>query len=261
MSSATEPLIIGLLHPGEMGAAVGRCLADGGHTVLWASEGRGLATADRARAAGLTDAGTPAAVAGQAGIVISVCPPRPRSTSPARCRPCAGCTWTRTRSLPALPARSPGSCERRAARTSTAASWGRRPTRPAAATRSLHDLFEPTRLEPRVVDGHDCSASAVKMAYAAWTKGSAALLLAVGALATAEGVAGHLLAEWQLSQPGLADRAEGAQRSAAAKGWRWEVEMREIAATMAAAGQPGGFHLAAAEIYARHPRPRPGPAG
>ena len=100
----------------------------------------------------------------------------------------------------------------------------------AAVTRSLRDLFEPTRLDPRVVGAGACAASAVKMAYAAWTKGSAALLLAVRSLAGAEGVSGDLVAEWQLSQAGLADQADGAQRSAAAKGWRWEAEMREIAA-------------------------------
>ena len=54
--------VIGLLHPGEMGAAVGRCLAGRGHEVLWAAEGRGPDTAARAAAAGLSDAGTVAAL-------------------------------------------------------------------------------------------------------------------------------------------------------------------------------------------------------
>ena len=67
--------VIGLLHPGEMGAAVGRCLTGAGHEVLWASEGRGPQTAARARAAGLTDAGTPAEVADRADIIFSICPP------------------------------------------------------------------------------------------------------------------------------------------------------------------------------------------
>ena len=43
-----------------------------------------------------------------------------------------------------------------------------------------------------------------------------------------------------------------AVRSATAKGWRWVAEMEEIAATFAAAGQPDGFHRAAAEIYRRY---------
>jgi hypothetical protein len=87
------------------------------------------------------------------------------------------------------------------------------------------------------------------MAYAAWTKGSAALLLAARALARAEGVEDSLLAEWALSQPGLDGRSGGAAGSAAAKGWRWAGEMEEIAASMTADGLPGGFHLAAAEVF------------
>ena len=89
------------------------------------------------------------------------------------------------------------------------------------------------------------------MAYASWTKGTAALLLAARALARAEGVEETLLAEWGISQPGLEARSAGAAGSAAAKGWRWIAEMEEIAATMAAADLPEGFHQAAAEIYRR----------
>ena len=89
------------------------------------------------------------------------------------------------------------------------------------------------------------------MAYASWTKGTAALLLAARALARAEGVEDVLLAEWGISQPGLAERSARAAGAAAAKGWRWIAEMEEIAATMAAVGLPKGFHQAAAEIYRR----------
>jgi hypothetical protein len=63
-----------------------------------------------------------------------------------------------------------------------------------------------------------------------------------------------LLAEWELSQPDLAQRTLGAARSAALKGWRWVAEMEEIADSMAAAGLPRGFHESAAEIFRRQPR-------
>ena len=109
-------------------------------------------------------------------------------------------------------------------------------------------LFGGTDVDARVVPPPG-SASAVKMAYASWTKGSAALLLAARALARAEGVEPVLLEEWGISQPGLERRSAAATGSAAAKGWRWVAEMEEIAATMAAAGLPDGFHQAAAEIY------------
>jgi hypothetical protein len=112
-------------------------------------------------------------------------------------------------------------------------------------------LFRRSALEARIADGPPFAASSVKMAYAAWTKGTSALLLAVRALARAEGVERTLLAEWALSQPGLADQAEGAGMSAALKGWRWVGEMEEIAASMAGAGLPTGFHGAAADIYDR----------
>jgi Domain of unknown function (DUF1932) len=60
------------------------------------------------------------------------------------------------------------------------------------------------------------------------------------------------VAEWARSLPELGDEHERALRAAAAKGWRWVAEMEEIAATFAAAGQPDGFHLAAAEVFRRY---------
>jgi hypothetical protein len=126
----------------------------------------------------------------------------------------------------------------------------------------IRDLFSGSWLDVRIVDGPAGAASAVKMAYAAWTKGTAALLLAARALAEANGpgVRDALLGEWELSQPALAARSQGAARSAAVKGWRWVAEMEEIAASMAAAGLPDGFHRAAAEIFRRQPRAMDGDA-
>src|SRR5216683_4403886 len=67
--------LIGLLHPGEMGAAVAACLTGRGYQVLWVPAGRGPATRARAAQAGLADAETITALAAQAGIILSVCPP------------------------------------------------------------------------------------------------------------------------------------------------------------------------------------------
>jgi 3-hydroxyisobutyrate dehydrogenase-like beta-hydroxyacid dehydrogenase len=106
-------------------------------------------------------------------------------------------------------------------------------------------------LQAIVVPGGSGAASAVKMAYASWTKGSAALLLAVSAMASAEGVEDSLVAEWKISQPDLSARAESAAKGNAKKAWRFIGEMEEIAATYAAAGLPDSFHQGAAEIYRR----------
>ena len=62
---------VGLLHPGEMGAAIGALLVDRGHEVLWLPRGRSEETARRAAAAGLTSADD---LKG-ADVVLSVAPP------------------------------------------------------------------------------------------------------------------------------------------------------------------------------------------
>ena len=253
--------VIGLLHPGEMGAAVGRCLTGRGHTVLWASEGRGPASTRRAEAAGLTDAGTAQAVAGRAEVILSVCPPH-AAMDVARAVTGFGGLYVDANAV------SPGTAQEIA--TLIAAGGGRYvdggiiglpPVTPGQTrlylsgphAQTVSELFVGSPLEARVTGGSPTAASAVKMAYAGWTKGSAALLLAMRALAQAEGVEDTLLAEWALSQPSLPDRSRGSARSATLKGWRWVAEMEEIAATMGAAGLPSGFHRAAAEIYRRFP--------
>ena len=66
---------IGVLHPGEMGAAVAAALRTGGHDVVWASAGRSADTSARAAAAGLRDVGSVQDLAAACDIVVSVCPP------------------------------------------------------------------------------------------------------------------------------------------------------------------------------------------
>ena len=254
--------VIGLLHPGDMGAAVGRCLTGRGHEVLWASEGRGPDTAARAKAAGLADAGTIAALAARAEVIISVCPPH-AALDVAWAVHGFGGLYVDANAV------SPGTAREVArlicesgGRYVDGGIIGPPPEKPDVTRLYLSGddaeqvaaLFAGTPLDARVISGPATAASAVKMAYAGWTKGTAALLLSVRALAREQGVEDALLAEWALSQPGLDARSEGAARSAAAKGWRWVGEMEEIGATMSAAGLPDGFHQAAAEIFRRSPR-------
>jgi 3-hydroxyisobutyrate dehydrogenase-like beta-hydroxyacid dehydrogenase len=250
-----------------MGAAVGRCLAGAGNEVLWASEGRGPQTAARARAAGLTDAGTAAEMADRADVIFSICPPHAaldvawavqgfgglfvdaNAISPATAREVAlmveegGATYIDGGIIGMPPAPANGG--------------GTRLYLSGDQAHAVRGLFDGTSVDARVIGDGLWAASSIKMAYAAWTKGTAALLLAARALARAEGVEAALLAEWAMSQPSLAERSRSAADSATAKGWRWVAEMEEIAASMAAAGLPDGFHQAAAEIFRRSPRSEP----
>ena len=254
-----------------MGAAVGRCLTGAGYEVLWASEGRGPQTAARARAAGLTDAGTPAEVAERADVIFSICPPHAaldvawavqgfggffvdaNAISPATAREVSlmdeegGATYIDGGIIGMPPP----------AKREGEANGGTRLYLSGAEADAVRGLFDGTTVDARVIVSGIWAASAVKMAYAAWTKGTAALLLAARGLARAEGVEDALLAEWAMSQPSLESRSKGAADSAVAKGWRWVAEMEEIAASMAAAGLPDGFHQAAAEIFRRSPHAEP----
>ncbi len=282
-------LTIGLLHPGEMGAAVGQCLAETGHQVLWVPEGRSPATGARAAAASLTAAGL-AGLIERSDIIMSVCPPHAALDIARQVTGFGGIYLDANAISPATAREVAGVVEAGGASYVDGGIIGTPPVTPGfirlylsgPKAEEIRDLFDGSPVDARVVDrgtgsgagaagagaagagvvgavgavgavGVVGAASAVKMAYASWTKGSAALLLAARALARAEGVEETLLAEWGISQPGLEERSARAAGSAAAKGWRWIAEMEEIAATMAAAGLPGGFHQAAAEIYRRFP--------
>lgn len=235
-------MTIGVLHPGEMGAAIGSALRFAGHTVLWASVGRSVDTKRRAGEAGLEDAGTLTELSRRCDVLISVCPPHAavdvardfaafdgiyvdaNAVSPATARTIAGIV---PRYVDGGIIGTPGAL---------------RIYLSGADANGVAGLFDATVVS---------DASALKMAYAAWTKGTAALILAIRDLAEAEGVGDALRDEWLLSQPQLFDRLASAERSARTKGWRWVGEMEEIADTFAADGLPDGFHRAAAEMFRR----------
>ena len=101
------------------------------------------------------------------------------------------------------------------------------------------------------LDGPVGAASALKMAFAGWNKGMQALLMAIRALAVAEGVDEALLAEWRISMPEVPARSERTIHDNARKAWRFVGEMEQIARTFAQAGLPTGFHDAAGEVYRR----------
>jgi hypothetical protein len=94
-------------------------------------------------------------------------------------------------------------------------------------------------------------ASALKMCFAAYTKGTTALLAAILGTAAELGVREELMAQWGRDDASFGQENERKVREVTAKAWRFTGEMEEIAATFAAAGMPPGFHQAAADIYQR----------
>jgi 3-hydroxyisobutyrate dehydrogenase-like beta-hydroxyacid dehydrogenase len=247
--------IVGVVHPGAMGSVVGAALQERGHEVLWASEGRGEETAARAAAAGLRDVGSVAALRSRADVVLSIVAPH-AAVELAEAFSGFDGVFVDAKAVSPQTARSVEAAV--GARFADGGIIGPPPTRAGTTrlylsgseARAVAELFEGTALEAIVLDDGVGAASALKMSYAAWTKGTAALLVAIRETARGHGVDDDLVREWAISQPRLAERHSRAVESTADKGWRWVAEMREIAATFSAAGQPDGFHLAAAEVFA-----------
>lgn len=247
-------MITGFLHPGAMGASLAACCSG---DRIWASTGRSATSRERAEAAGLIDAVTVEEMAARADVIVSVCPPA-AAIDQARAVAATGYDGVyvdanavapeTSRQIGALlprfvdggligpPVDGPGS------------------TRLYLAGDDAEHVARRWRgsdLEVRVLHHPPGAASAVKVCFAAWTKGTAALLLAVRALARAEGVDRALLDEWAVSIPDLAERSELTAFGNAPKAWRFVGEMDQISMAFGAHHLPDGFGEAAANLYGR----------
>lgn len=249
---------VGVIHPGQMGVVVAETIRNSGHEVCWASEGRSAETRRRAAGAGLTDLETVAQLCTACAVIVSVCPPEfaedaasdvaghcfpglyldLNAISPERARRIqrvvmAGGASFLDGSIIGMPAQARGQ------------TWlyvsGESASRAAA-------YFCGGPLEFEVLGDYVGLASALKMCFAAQSKGSAALFAAVLGTAEALGVQDALQRQWARSGPNF-DSAVGAIRTAAPKAWRFTGEMSEIADTFGSTGIPKGFPVAAAEIY------------
>ena len=253
---------VGLLHPGDMGSAVGATVVAGGARVLWASAGRSAATRARAREVGLEDAGTLESVVQASRVIVSVVPPH-GAADLARAVAQLGFrgVYVDANAVAPATAREIGRVvEAAGARFVDGGIIGPATRGTRGVTRvylsgpgatEIAAVFGAGPLEAVVLDAPPGAASAVKMAYAGWNKGGQALLAAIRAFALAEGVDAALLAEWKISHPDLPARSERAVHDNAKKAWRFVGEMEEIARSLAAVGLPSAFHEAAREIYAR----------
>lgn len=248
---------VGVLHPGAMGASVAAACAG---EVLWCSHGRSPDTARRAHDAGATAVPTLAELVERSEVIVSVCPPGEAVTvaDDVAALGFAGIYLDAnaiapdtTRSIAARFERfvDGGIIGPPATRAGTTRLY--LSSDDQEATVAVADLWAGSLLDARLVDGGPGAASALKMAYALWTKVSSSLLLTARALAESESVGDALLAEWEISQPGTAERAEVTATMTAPKAWRFVGEMEQIAATLAANDLPPGFADAAAGLYAR----------
>ena len=252
---------IGLLHPGEMGISVAATLQNGGHTVYWASDGRSAHTRARAAQHGLRDAGTLTDLCARCPVIVSVCPPDAAESVAAAVLAC-GFHGLYLDANAISPRRAGRMAEAFAAAGATfvdggiigGPAWEPDSTwlylsGPAADVAAGYFAAGPLATE--VLDGPAGRASALKMVYAAWSKGTTALLASVLAAAEALEVRDELQAQWGRDGGELAETAGPRARRVTRKAWRFAGEMDEIADTFGGAGLPEEFHRAAAEVYRR----------
>ncbi len=232
---------VGLLYPGEMGAAVGAALVE---PPLWASEGRSEATARRA--AVFDDAGTLGDLVARSDVILSVCPPAIAEETAERVAEVgfAG-LYVDANAI------SPARMERIASRFPRCVDGSI-----TAKTRiNLYLSGEPAEVdEVRALfaadgdvqtislDGPVGAASAIKMAFGGWNKISAALEAQAFAIARAHGLQAELAAEGV--DPGRIPRSAG-------RAWRWTGEMHEVGDACADLGLPDGLARGAAELFDR----------
>lgn len=252
---------IGILHPGAMGISVAASAKNSGAEVYWVSAGRSDETRQRAEEHGLQEVGTIDELTQQCEVIVSVCPPHAAEEVAQQVMQ-AGFNGLYVDGNAISPERS-----RRIGRI-VSEGGGRfvdggivgGPAWKAGTTwlylsgdgaDTAAACFAAGPLETEILSGGIGQASALKMCFAAYTKGTTALLAAVLATAEAEGVREPLNTQWERYWEGFAAETEMRVRRVTAKAWRFAGEMEEIAATLEAADVPGGFHTAAAELYQR----------
>ena len=253
---------IAIQSPGDMGHAVGRALRASGHDVITCLAGRSEHTRLLAEKAELRDVPDFETMVSQADIVLSILPPeaakqnaiaiadamRQANAKPvfADCNAIAPETMRQVSEIiqaagaPVIDAgiigRGPGHGT---------------PTRFYASGPDTTPLEELARSDLLIKPlGPEIGrASAMKMCYAALTKGTFTLQTAVLVAAEALGLQDELREEFQFSQKAAYERMQAVVPRIPADSERWIGEMQEIAATFEAAGVTPAFHQGAAWVF------------
>jgi 3-hydroxyisobutyrate dehydrogenase-like beta-hydroxyacid dehydrogenase len=252
---------IGILHPGEMGISVAVALKNNGHQVYWVSEGRGADTRTRAEKFGLADARTLPRLCAECSTIVSVCPPHAAGTI-AHQVAAAGFQGLYLDANAISPKRAIAIGQILAnagiafvdGAIIGGPAWKRGGTwlyLAGARADEIAAYFADSLFEARVLSANIGEASALKMCYAAYTKGTTALLAAILATAETWGMRDALYQQWTDGDEKFVTRTQERIQRALPKAWRFAGEMEEISATFSDAGLPGGFHAAAAEVYHR----------
>ena len=253
---------IGILHPGEMGISVAASAINNGYQVYWASENRSDKTRLRAEKNGLIESDSLIELCHTCEIIFCICPPYAAETV-------ANLVIEHGFNGYYLDANaiSPQRAIKIGQMMEAAAgihfvdggviggpAWKPKETwlyLSGKYAKVIADCFMKGPLETKIIGDEIGKASALKMCYAAYSKGTTALLAAILATAESLDVREELYQQWDMDDPNFSEQVNRRVRRATAKAWRFEGEMHEIASTFQEAGLPSGFQEAAAEVFSR----------
>jgi 3-hydroxyisobutyrate dehydrogenase-like beta-hydroxyacid dehydrogenase len=253
---------VGILSPGDMGAAIGKMLRDGGLEVVTCLVDRSDLTRLRAREAGFRDAPDLDALVSEVDLLLSV-------LVPAEALPLAervAASMRRTGATPvyadcnAVAPRTVAAIDRLIADAGAAfvdAGIIGGPPHPGSNTRiycsgpdtAPLEALRAYGLDVRVVGPAIGQASGLKMVYAASTKGTTALWTELLAAARALGLDDPLMAEFGMSRSDVSRQLMAAIPSMPRRARRWVGEMEEIATTFADLGLTPRIMEGAADLY------------
>lgn len=254
-------IVVAVIAPGMMGAAIGKRLVESGVKVLTVLKARSVETVARAKDAGMIDANDEEIAV--ADFILSILPPGDAVALAQQLAP----ALTASNSKPVYVdcnAVSPPTVQRIAAAIAPtgcafvdAGIIGMPPkpgdngprcyaSGPAAARFAT---LTPFGLDIRVLDGPMSAASALKMSYAGITKGTQALASAMMLAATRGGSADALYKELQGSQKEMLAWLTRQLAIMPPKAYRWVAEMHEIADFVGEDPAAHELYLGAAHFY------------
>jgi len=252
---------VGILHPGLMGISMAVSVQSTGNDVYWVSAGRSSDSRSRAEEHHLIEVATLSELCETCEIILSVCPPH-GAEDLANEVISAGFSglYCDGNAISPQKAQRIGETLNKVGIEFVDGSIVGPPAWKADSTRlylsgksaqKIADLFDGSVTDAIVIGDDIGRASALKMVFAAQTKGFTALLCAIQATAEKLGVRGDLDNEWSRRDPKSVEKNQNQVRGVTAKAWRFTGEMQEIADTFAGAGLPNGFFLGALDVYER----------
>ena len=252
---------IGILHPGEMGISVAASAIHNDHQVYWTSHGRSDKTRVRAENYKLTEVEFLSQLCQTCEIILSICPPH-EAENVAQSVIEAGFRGLYLDANAIAPQRSTKIgklMEARGIRFVDGGIIGGPAWTPKETwlylsgehAQEIASCFSNGSLDTKIIGNQIGKASALKICYAAYSKGTIALLAAVLAASESFEVRENLYEQWDMDNTGFSDQVSQRVRGATRKAWRFEGEMKEIARTFQEVGLTNEFHEAAADIYHR----------